>query len=131
MKVAHEVEWNGGVDGRLVLGAPPRETRSGQVFLDFVASREASFDIPELERIGSYAYFAAVCEVRSTTAGFVLAAADHIIDPAALVSSDPARNSAFQSGINRMRDFLIRIRAEPGGTLADAALGYVKLLAAP
>ncbi len=131
MKIAHEVEWQGGIDGRLVVGAPRHETRSASEFLDYVEASASAFDTAELERIGSCAYFAAVCEVRSTTAGFVLAAADQVINPATWVSSDAARNAAFQAGIARVRDYLIRIRAEPGGTLADAALGYIKLLAVP
>ena len=131
MKIAPEIEWHGGIDGYLVLGETKRETRSGREFVEYLCSCQAAFDIAELERIGSCAYFAAVCEVRSTTAGFVLAAADQVIDPTVPISSDEERNAAFGTGVETVRAFLMRIRGEPGGTLADAAFGYVKLLKAP
>lgn len=114
-----------------MLGEDKRETRSGHELLDYLCAHQAAFDIAELERIGSCAYFAAVCEVRSTTAGFVLAAADQVIDPTVPISSDYDRNAAFGAGVERVRAYLMRIRAQPGGTLADAAFGYVKLLKAP
>lgn len=104
MKITPEIEWHGGIDGYLVLGEDKRETRSGHELLDYLCAHQAAFDIAELERIGSCAYFAAVCEARATTAGFVLTAADPIIDPAVPISSDQDRNAAF---------------------------GYVKLLMAP
>jgi len=127
MLITGDIEWRGGIEGRLVLGHDRRETRSGRQFLDYVRSREPAFDATELERIGSCAYVVAVCQVRATTAGFVLAAADQIVDPATAISDEASHNAAFQSGVARARDHLCRLRGQPGGTLADAALHYLKL----
>ena len=125
--MAEAIEWRGGAEGHVFLARANEAAalNTPRELLEWLTAHREELSAQATETLGSCAFQLALAQERHAPAGFVLAAADRRLSEAG--SFDDPR---FGRGVERLRDHLMPVRGEAGGTIADAGCAFVRLLVA-
>jgi hypothetical protein len=125
--VAGAIQWRGGAEGHVQLdrASTPATLKTPRELVEWLAAHPGELSEEATETLGSCAYQLALAQERHTTAGFVLAAVDRRLNEAGSFDYP-----CFARGVERLRDHLMPLRGEAGGTIVDAGHAFVRLLVA-